>query len=140
MTFGDWLVVIWLLLIGAILAMSVRDAGAILRAAVQRLQWRRATKTARTTAGQAANASPAAPPIDDGWFALPGGTRLEYRASGFAIELRPANAAAPYCLLSPEGVLLAASPVLFQLKNIGVFAAGERAQFSPESGQNGAQT
>jgi hypothetical protein len=81
-------------------------------------------------------AAEAGPPAD-GWFPLLDGKRLEYKASGFSIELRPNAFQGPYVLLSPEGTPLAAGNLLATLKNVGAFAAAERAQFEP-SRQGGA--
>jgi hypothetical protein len=92
------------------------------------------TRPAAITATTATSAA-AAP--TDGWFPLLDGKRLEYKASGFSIELRPDAFQGPYVLLSPEGTPLAAGNLLATLKNVGAFAAAERAQFEP-SRQGGA--
>lgn len=81
-----------------------------------------------------AEAARAAAMPSDGWYPLPGGTRLEYKATGFEIELRPQQARAPYVLVTPEGFELAAGHLLQALKLTGAWAAGERAQFAPREG------
>jgi hypothetical protein len=114
-----------------VIARGLKSLNARLRAFIEK-HARRALQLS-TPAVPAATPAPAlgTAPADDGWFSLPGGNRMEYRATGFAIELHPGNQAAPYHLLSPEGAVLASGPIVAHLKVWGIFAANERAQFEP---------
>lgn len=66
----------------------------------------------------------------DGWFALPGGKRIEFRATGFYIELEPHSKQGPYALSTPEGACIAFGHNLSGLKTLGRIAATEREEFS----------
>jgi hypothetical protein len=63
-----------------------------------------------------------------GWFALPGG-RLEYGASGFAIELCTQPSRLPYKLTDPEGRVIAFGGLLQTIKECGEQHARDRAEF-----------
>jgi hypothetical protein len=70
----------------------------------------------------------------DGWFALPGGKRMEFKDSGFYIQLQPDSKHGPYALHTPEDVCTAWGQSLTGLKIMGRIAATEREEFASWGG------
>lgn len=73
---------------------------------------------------------PEPPAAPDKWYALPGGNRLEYLDTGFAIVMDPTKVEA-YSLYTPEGHLVTSAAWAFPLKGLGATMAAERAEFAP---------
>lgn len=77
---------------------------------------------------------PSAPPAQDstraGWFPMPG-NRLEYKATGFYVQLQADHPAAAYQLFTPEGHRVAYAPFLLQVQECGEKMAADREAFTP---------
>lgn len=72
-----------------------------------------------------------------GWFPMPGGTRLEYGASGFYIELQPQERFNPYQLYTPEGHNIAGGPFLDQVQLVAERMAADRRAFELDTPRKG---
>lgn len=76
-----------------------------------------------------AQIEPTAPQLAHGWHPMPGG-RLEFRDTGFCIELCGRLNCQPFHLYDPEGRPLASGFLLQPLKQYAEQGASDRAEFT----------